>query len=878
MNDELQQEIKAAAKSLFHGSTRGDLSELRANQPNMGGAGVYGADNLDWAALYALAKDRKGMAVVGGANPKLLINKANKLAPEGHVYEYAVDNPTAPPESDPNLGWHIPGNVTPLRKHIVKLVDHMKNIEQFDDKESLQKRWQELNTKTAAELASSKPARQIGSAEKTAELVPEVQLQPHQERVREKFKEENPRMLLYHGLGSGKSLSAIAAAEAAKEVAGDDYGVIVPASLKGNFEKELDKFTEGSTPEVMSYTGLGLGKKFKAPPGTIIMDEAHRIRNPAGSAAHAAREAAYNANRLLLLTGSPITNSPADLANLVSLLKRQPISPQDFEKKYIGSKKVYPGLFNYLRGITPGTQAVIKNEGELRNMLRGHVDYQPSKTPEGVNVNEETVRAPLTPAQQKIQKALRTKIPPSFLWKLDTEFPLNKDELSRLNSFLTGLRQNSVSTAPFRKDGDPLKAFQQSGKLQLALKKLRETIDEDPRRKAIIYSNHIGAGLDPYAAALGANNIPYGVFHGGIPTKQRQQALKDYNEGKLRALLIGPAGAEGLSTKGTNLIQILDPHWHESRTQQARGRGLRFDSHDDLPDELKNVHVQRFISESEEPSWIGKLMGYRRERTGDEILERLSREKEKFNEKFRSLLREVGSENHDKYQKKAGVDWLQTANDAMPMLALGGLGSLTGAMAESPEASTIGAGLGATLGSLLSWRNANERNKLRVMAGEPMPDNRSLFDYELPLPPAVLAALGLGGAGLAYAMKKSAWGRFSEQEKQAGVRFYRRMPINDNMALNLSFGGPSLTLRKIIPGMSLTLGNRAPRVYVSTPIPGVAYQQYISPKKQKIKAEKDFPDEPGQKKDEEPDNRSTWQKVRDFLFGSSYGDEDEESN
>jgi len=720
--------------------------------------------------------------------------------------------------------------------------------------------------------------QEIKAAVKQAELLPDIQLQPHQERVKKKFEEENPRMLLYHGLGSGKSLSAIAAAEAAKANTGGEYGIIVPASLRGNFQKELEKFTQKSSPEVMSYTGIGLGKKFKQQPDTIVMDEAHRIRNPASASAHAARDAAYNANRLLLLTGSPITNSPSDLANLMSLLRRQPISPQEFEKRYIGSKKVYPGIFNYLRGITPGQQAVIKNEGELRNMLRGHVDYQPSKTPEGVNVNEETIRAPLTPAQQKIQKALRTKIPPSFLWKLDSEFPLNKDELSRLNSFLTGLRQNSVSTASFRKDGDPLKAFQQSGKLQLAMKKLREVVDSDDRKKAIIYSNHIGAGLEPYAAALAANNIPYGMFHGGVPTRQRQQYLKDYNEGKLKALLIGPAGAEGLSTKGTNLIQILDPHWHESRTQQARGRGLRFDSHDDLPEELKNVHVQRFISESQDPSFLGKLMGYRRERTGDEILERLSREKEKFNERFRQLLREVGSENHDKYQqpqKQASVDWLQTAIDALPMVAVGGLGAAPGLMNDSSAAATYGGGAGAALGSLIAWRNANQRNKLRVMAGEQMPDNKSLFDYELPMSPAVLAALGLGGAGLAYSMKQSAWGRFSEQEKAAGVRFYKRFPINNNMALNLSLGGPSISFRKLIPGTSLTLGNRSPRVYVGTPIPGLAYQQYISPKKQKIKAEKDFPDEP-RDKDDEPDKRTTWQKIRDFMFGSAYGDEDEE--
>jgi superfamily II DNA or RNA helicase len=786
-------ENPAPAKTLFHGTLQDNLDKLEARQPNKGAwgdKGIYGADNLNWAALYALAKDRKGIAVVGGSTPKLLTYKTNKLAPEGYVYEYASDQATPPAEHDPNIGWHIPHDVTPIKKHIVKLVDHMKNIEQFDDKETLRRRFAELTKK--------------------ADLLPEVNLQPHQERIQATVDEENPRMIVYHGLGSGKSLSALAAAEAAKQKYNEDYGIVAPASLRGNFQKEVDKFTTGSKPEILSYTGLGMGKKFKAPPETLIMDEAHRLRNPGGAAAQAARDAADQAKRVLLLTGSPITNSPSDLANLISIVARKNISPQDFEKKFIGQKTVYPGLFNYLGGVKPGVQPVIRNEKELRQLLENRVDYQPSKTPEGVNVNEERIAVPMTDAQQRIQKALRTKIPPSFLWKLDKEFPLSKDELSKLNSFLTGLRQNSVSTRPFRSDSDAFRSFQQSGKLQEAYKRLREMLDVDPRKKAIIYSNHIGAGIEPYAAALDKFGIPYGVFHGGVPTKARQKALADYNAGKLRALLIGPAGAEGLSTKGTNLIQLLDPHWHESRTQQARGRGLRFDSHDDLPEELKNVHVQRFISQSEDPSWLGKLMGHRRERTGDEILERLSNEKEKLNERFRELLREVGTKAAaDLFSKKTG----SARNEGLGILA-------------SMDASML-----------------------------PDPDDLDVEDYD--------RALSGKRASLRKLIKEAA-------VKSAGFRWYKRFPVNEHVALNMSLGGPSLTLKKILPNTSLTLGNRAPRLYVGTPIPGLAYQKYISPKKHKIKAEKEF-------KDEDPeiiDTRTTYEKVRDFLFGSQL-DEDE---
>ena len=651
------------------------------------------------------------------------------------------------------------------------------------------------------------------AAQKQAALKPEVNLQPHQERIQDLVDETSPRVLVYHGLGSGKSLSAIAAAEAAKQKYNEDYGIVAPASLRKNFHKELEKFTENSEPEVMSYTGLGLGKKFQGQPDTLIFDEAHRIRNPGGAAAQAARDAAARAKRVMLLTGTPITNSPGDLAHLISILAHKNLSPSEFEKKFVGYKKVYPGLVNYLSGIKPGVQAVIRNEKELRNLLENRVDYQPSKTPEGVDVNEERVAVPLTDAQKKIQKALRTKIPPSFLWKLDKEFPLSKDELAKLNSFLTGLRQNSVSTRTFRSDNDALRSFYQSGKLQEAYKKLQAMLAEDPRKKAIIYSNHIGAGIEPYAAALERNNVPYGIFHGGVSMKQRQKALADYNAGRLRALLIGPAGAEGLSTKGTNLIQLLDPHWNEARTQQARGRGLRFDSHDDLPEELKNVHVQRFISESEDPSWLGKMLGYRRERTGDEILERLSREKERLNERFRELLREVGTRPPKE---------------------------------ENSKNAAFGRNEG--LGSLMSME--------RDMIIDPEELDLDVEDFRRPEREK--------SSELSSLIKIAA-------AKSAGIRWYKRFPVNKNVALNMSLGGPSITFRKILPKTSLTFGNRAARIYVGTPIPGLAYQQYISKKKHKIRAEKDFDDEK-----EEIDRRTTYEKIRDFLFGTPLTPDDDE--
>jgi hypothetical protein len=531
---------------------------------------------------------------------------------------------------------------------------------------------------------------------KRAALKPDVQLQPHQQRIVDRMTEGDNRLLLYHGLGSGKSLASLAAAE----VAGGDYTVVTPASLRQNYEKEIEKFTENSSPEVMSYTGIGAGKVPRKTPQTIIFDEAHRLRNPVTAGATAARDLTRDARNLLLLTGTPITNEPSDLASLISLLHNERMSPEEFKERFVGYRKVYPSLLSRLTGNGFGEEVFVQNEDELRSLLRGKVDYQPSKTPEGVDVQEETIKVPMSPQQELIQNAITSRIPSDWAWKLNEEFPLSQSELNGLNWFLTGLRQSSLSTQPFRNDEDTLTAFRQSGKLQKAYADLQKELSSDPRRKAIVYSNYIGAGIEPYAAALEADKVPYGIFHGGIPLKQRMETLQDYNEGKIRALLLGPAAAEGISTKGTNLIQLLDPHWHESRSAQARGRGLRFDSHTELPEDLKNVTVKRYISESKEPSLLGRLMGYRRQRTGDEILQNLAARKEKANDLFRQILREEGA------SKKAGYDLVDHTFRRDTVRSL---------IVERQSAHVFGAVIGDYIGGRLMEKAAAAKGKEHVV-------------------------------------------------------------------------------------------------------------------------------------------------------------------
>jgi hypothetical protein len=106
-------------------------------------------------------------------------------------------------------------------------------------------------------------------------------------------------------------------------------------------------------------------------------------------------------------------------------------------------------------------------------------------------------------------------------------------------------------------------------------------------------------------------------------------------------VLIGPAGAEGISLKGTTKVSMLDPHWNQARSEQAKGRAVRLDSHTDLPLKDRNVNVTRYVSQPSS-SWLRKLFGVRPPVGADEYLATRAAEKQKSLETFLDVLREAG--------------------------------------------------------------------------------------------------------------------------------------------------------------------------------------------------------------------------------------------
>src|SRR5690606_32001766 len=117
--------------------------------------------------------------------------------------------------------------------------------------------------------------------------------------------------------------------------------VICPASLKFNWEHEavthislrpsvcesqtppeVSRFTRTPKLLIINYDILHYWKDYLLKLGirTIIADEAHTLSNSKTKRTQAATELIRNAERFLAITGTPLTNRPKDLFNLLRLL------------------------------------------------------------------------------------------------------------------------------------------------------------------------------------------------------------------------------------------------------------------------------------------------------------------------------------------------------------------------------------------------------------------------------------------------------------------------------------------------------------------------------------------------------------------------------
>lgn len=401
----------------------------------------------------------------------------------------------------------------------------------------------------------------------------------------EKFK-ESPKGLIYAApTGSGKTRMALKATKGTKTT------VLGTASLQENFDKEEMKAFKTQSTQRDNVTYAKAARGLELPGGkNLVLDESQYIRNTGSKTLASLKAQRHKYDKALLLSATPMYNQPSDIASQVNLIagtKKIPTGT-DFYKRYYNEKIIQPGLLARMVGVKGGAARTLKSPNDVKESIGKFVhvadpkkfkDLMPSRT-------HETIRVKMSKEQEKIYKYMSKDAPFSVRYKVKRNLPPSKTEAKSLNSYLSGMRQVSNTSAPFVKD----KATSKSTKMDKMVEDLQKELGAGG--KTLVYSNFLAAGIGPMRKRLTAKGIPHSYLTGSMSKSERKEQVAKYTtKNKINTFLYSGAGAEGLNLPKTTMVQLMEPHWNSARLMQAESRGIRRGD-----DPTRTVRVKKYIS------------------------------------------------------------------------------------------------------------------------------------------------------------------------------------------------------------------------------------------------------------------------------------------
>ena len=145
---------------------------------------------------------------------------------------------------------------------------------------------------------------------------------------------------------------------------------------------------------------------------------------------------------------------------------------------------------------------------------------------------------------------------------------------------------------------DLLKDLQDRGE------KLFEILDdiENHKGKHAVYTRfktYFGSRL--LGALLDLKEIPYVFFDGDMSDRDRVKVLEAFNSpnnidgSKIKVIILTSAGSAGINLKEIRRFHILEQYFNLSYLKQVVGRGVRYLSHQRLPEHDRNITVRNYF-------------------------------------------------------------------------------------------------------------------------------------------------------------------------------------------------------------------------------------------------------------------------------------------
>lgn len=472
---------------------------------------------------------------------------------------------------------------------------------------------------------------------------PDNGLRPHQVRALVKL-DKNKGVVLDHSTGSGKTLTFLKAVEKSHIENPTNRALIMsPASLTTNVDKEISKHNlsiDKTRLDVLSYEkAVNESDRLKKNKYAIVIaDEAHRLRNT-GTKRHASlSEIISSADKRLLATGTTTYNHVSDVAPLVNIAAGKEVLPsgkKEFEAKYVKKHLEQPPLLKRILGAHPIEKSNLVNKGDLAKKIRPFMDkYDIADDPKAKNdfpqKIEKVIEIPMSSEQHTLYRYMEGKLPFHLRLKVRMNVPLDGKETSQLNAFASAIRQVSNSPRSFMPNNK-----RTSPKIEKATESLARSYLSDKNFRGLVYSNYLQSGVGEYSRELQKYQVPHNIYHGGLSKSEKDRMVKEYNEGTVPVLLVSSSGAEGLDLKGTKKVQVLEPHFNDSKIKQVIGRGSRYKSHSHLPEEERQVEIEHYLS-----TMPKGIFGKPKTHSIDQYLYHNSKHKQSLGDELAGLIKE----------------------------------------------------------------------------------------------------------------------------------------------------------------------------------------------------------------------------------------------
>lgn len=379
--------------------------------------------------------------------------------------------------------------------------------------------------------------------------------------------------------------------------------VVCPASLLGNWEREIARFAPGvpvrryhgqgrslgDVPDGFVLTTYGTMRSSAESLaslrwGLVVADEAQHVKNPQSATAQALRTLPAAAR--VALTGTPVENNLSELWALLDWTT--------------------PGLLGPLTAFR-ARHARLVESGEdpeaaerlarlVRPFLLRRRKSDPGIVPELPPKTETDRPVPLTREQASLYEAV---VRESMAAIERSEGIARRGLVLKL---LTSLKQICNHPAQFLKES-PARLEGRSGKLALLDELLDTLLAEDC--SALVFTQYVGMAK-LIGAHLAARAVPAELLHGGTPVAERERMVDRFQEGRTPVLVLSlKAAGTGLNLTRASHVFHYDRWWNPAVEEQATDRAYRIG-------QTRPVQVHRLITEGTVEDRIAELLTAKR--------------------------------------------------------------------------------------------------------------------------------------------------------------------------------------------------------------------------------------------------------------------------